>query len=301
MEKPVMRLSELASHLQFQVIRDGEFKSLGALSHRSPHMLVCLHDESYLPVLQDNECVSCVITSPVLADRLSAQWGVAASEAPQRTFYRVHEHLHYNTDFYWTAFDTTISDLAQIHPAAFVAEKNVQIGRGTIIEHNVTILERSIVGNNVIIRCGSVIGSEGLAFNRLDGERWTKLVHAGGLRIHDDVEIMSNCVVDRNAFGGFTEIGENTKVAHLVRIGHNVTIGKRCRISGCTLIAGSSTIGDDVILGPNCTVSSEISIGDRARISLGSVVTRDVPEDARVSGNFAIDHDKFIAFIKSIR
>jgi UDP-3-O-[3-hydroxymyristoyl] glucosamine N-acyltransferase len=296
-----MRLSELPSLLQFQVARDGEFRSLGGLSHKCPHMLVCLYDESYLPELQENPCISCVITSPALAEKLSGRLGIATSSVPLRTFYGVHEYLRGNTDFYWTEFESAISPEAQIHPTAFVAGKNVRVGRGTTVEHNATILERSIIGNNVIVRCGSVIGSEGLEFKRLDGKRWTKVPHAGGVKIHDDVEIMSNCVVDRNVFNGFTEIGENTKVAHLVRISHNVRIGKRCRISGCALIAGSSTIGDDVILGPNCTISSEVNVGDRARVSLGSVVTRDVPADARVTGNFAIDHNKFIAFIKSIR
>jgi UDP-3-O-[3-hydroxymyristoyl] glucosamine N-acyltransferase len=44
-----------------------------------------------------------------------------------------------------------------------------------------------------------------------------------------------------------------------------------------------------------------LTIGKKASISLGSVVTKDVKEGNRVSGNFAIDHDRFIAFIRSIR
>jgi acetyltransferase-like isoleucine patch superfamily enzyme len=56
-----------------------------------------------------------------------------------------------------------------------------------------------------------------------------------------------------------------------------------------------------VWIGPNATIASEITIGDRANITLGAVVTRDVAADQHVTGNFAIDHKKFIAFLRTIR
>jgi UDP-3-O-[3-hydroxymyristoyl] glucosamine N-acyltransferase len=67
------------------------------------------------------------------------------------------------------------------------------------------------------------------------------------------------------------------------------------------MIAGSVDIGEDVWIGPSAVISSGIRIGDRAAITLGSVVTRSVEAGKRVSGNFAIDHERFIQFLKSIR
>jgi UDP-3-O-[3-hydroxymyristoyl] glucosamine N-acyltransferase len=66
-------------------------------------------------------------------------------------------------------------------------------------------------------------------------------------------------------------------------------------------ITGSVVIGDEVWIGPNATISSAITVGNRASVSLGSVVTQDVPDDQRVSGNFAIRHERFLSFIRQIR
>jgi len=57
-----------------------------------------------------------------------------------------------------------------------------------------------------------------------------------------------------------------------------------------------------VSIGPSASISSAgIVIGDKAVITTGSVVTQDVAPGQRVTGNFAIDHDKFIAFLRGIR
>ncbi len=66
-------------------------------------------------------------------------------------------------------------------------------------------------------------------------------------------------------------------------------------------IGGRTIVGDDVWIGINSTISNGLTIGDNCRISLGSVVTQSVAAGKTVTGNFAIDHKKFIEFIKSIR
>ena len=40
---------------------------------------------------------------------------------------------------------------------------------------------------------------------------------------------------------------------------------------------------------------------DGGNVTLGSVVTRTVEAGERVTGNFALPHERFIRFIKSIR
>lgn len=58
-------------------------------------------------------------------------------------------------------------------------------------------------------------------------------------------------------------------------------------------------MGSDVWIGVNATISNRIRIGDGARVSLGSVVTKDVPAGATVTGNFAIDHRQFLKNLKA--
>lgn len=63
-------------------------------------------------------------------------------------------------------------------------------------------------------------------------------------------------------------------------ISNGVTIG----VSGTGERRGVPVIGSSVYIGPNSTVAGKICVGDGARISANSLVIRDVPAGALVSG-----------------
>lgn len=294
-----MRLREFNNVVSINVLRAGEFNSLGLLSHDADKMLVGFYDIDYLEQLVVNSHISCVITNSEFAKRMPMHLAVAVCEDPKTAFYQIHDYLLNQTDFYWKDFDSEISSEAAVHERAYVAPKNVCIGSGTIIEPNVTILERAVIGKDVVIRAGAVIAGEGFE-PKFVGDRHLMIPHAGGVLLNDRVEIQTNSHIQRAVFGGFTELGKDTKVDAFVHIGHHVRVGRRCEIAACAMIGGSTIIGDDVWIGPNASISSELRIGNRASVTLGSVVTRDVSAGQRVSGNFAIEHSCFISFIKSI-
>ncbi len=297
----MMRLKETLSMVsEFELVRDAEFEHLGWVRSALPHTLTFLGNEKFLPHLLANPLISGVITTAELLSKMPDHLGVMVTPHPLKTFYQLHNHLANHTDFYWQDFATQISALAKVHARAYVAEKNVRIGKGTVIEPGVTILEHSIIGENVIVRAGVTIGSQGFEFKRIE-EKIVSIAHAGGVRIGNGVEIQANGALSRSVFGGFTELGEDTKLDNLVHIAHNVKVGKRCLIAACAMIAGSVTIGDDVWIGPGASLSSEICIGDRASITIGAVVTQNVAAGEKVTGNFAIEHSKYISFLKSIR
>ncbi len=293
-----MKLSELSEIFPLKVIIDNEFFSLGIISHSMPKMLVFLESDIYLHKLISNENVSCVVTNDILYGRLPPTLGISITDNPRKTFFEIHEYLANHTSFYWKDFLSEISPEAVIHPSAYVSPKNVVIGKGSVIGPGVVINERSIIKEDVIIHSGTVIGAGGMEYQKIHGEV-IKITHAGGVKLENRVEIHSNCVISSAVFGGFTQIGEDTKISNLVLVGHNTKIGNRCLIAGGSIIAGSVNIGDDVWIGPNATISDEIIIGDGAAISIGAVVTKNVAPMQRVSGNFAIDHAKFIKFINN--
>jgi UDP-3-O-[3-hydroxymyristoyl] glucosamine N-acyltransferase len=297
-----VNLSEIRSKvpIEIEIIKDGKFESLGFVTHNTPDQLVYIENIKYVPIMLRNSNISCVITTRELSSAIPKELGIGISINPRKLFYEIHNYLARDADFYWKPFKTEIARSAKIHPTAHIAETNVRIGERCEIGPRACILENSILENDVIIRAGSVIGTEGFEFNRID-KKVIPVIHVGGVVLHSRVEIQGNTVVDKAVFRGFTEIGEDTKVDNLVHIAHNVRIGKRCLIIALAMIGGSVTIGDDVWIGPSASIVPEIKIGDGASVSIGSVVTQDVAPRQRVTGNFAIDHEKFVAFLKSIR
>ena len=72
-------------------------------------------------------------------------------------------------------------------------------------------------------------------------------------------------------------------------------------IAANAVIAGAAVLGERVGVGPSASISNGLSVGDDACVTLGAVVTAAVPAGARVSGNFAVDHERFLSFLRSIR
>lgn len=121
------------------------------------------------------------------------------------------------------------------------------------------------------------------------------------------------------------EIGDNTKIAAFVEIQKNVKIGKNCKIEAFVFIPEGVELEDQVLVGPhacftndkipratnvdgimktasdwkvtktlvkrragigaNATIICGVMIGENAIVGAGSVVTKDVPDNAIVAGN----------------
>ena len=295
-----MKLSECPKDL-FIVERDGIFESLGILKHRKEKGLSFLESKDYLEILLNNPTLSCIITSRDLADSIPSHLGIAISDSPRVSFLKLHNYLATSSFFYKRKiFGTSVDGSATIHPTAEISATNVFIGKGCQIGPYVVISENSVIHDDVIIRSGSVIGTEGFYPKRLGADIFMG-VHTGGVIIHDRVEVQANCGISKGIFGGSTEIGSDSKMANFVDIAHDVKIGQKTFIAAGTVVSGNTTIGNEVWIGPNCTITNNVEIFDNATVSLGSVVTKDVPSQTRVTGNFAIDHVKFLTFLKNIR
>jgi len=153
-------------------------------------------------------------------------------------------------------------------------------------------------------------------------------------KIADSVKLGQNIIIQdfTNLYG--CTVDDDTRIGPFVEIQKNVFVGKRCKIQSHTFICEGVTIEDDAFIGhgvmfindrypmssntegqlqteadcevvptiikrgaaigSNATILCGITIGERAIVGAGSVVTKDVMDKTIVAGNPA-------KFIRNIR
>lgn len=102
-----------------------------------------------------------------------------------------------------------------------------------------------------------------------------------------------------------TEIGYGLYIGHggPVVINPTARIGNNCNLSQFITIGTNknkaATIGDNVYIGPNVCIVEDVVIGDNVTIGAGSVVTKNIPDNATAVGNYArvINYDNPGRFI----
>jgi len=146
--------------------------------------------------------------------------------------------------------------------------------------------------------------------------------------IAPDVKLGRDVIIHHfvNLYG--CEIGEGTKIGSFVEIQKGASIGRNCKISSHTFICEGVAIADEVFvghgvtfindkypkavadagrlqtdsdwtvvptvvergasIGSGATILCGVTIGERAIVGAGAVVTRSVPAEATVAGNPAI-------------
>ena len=271
---------------------------LGLVNSAHPDTLAFLDDAKFLEALRANPNVTAaMVTEPL--DRALADAAVVrvVCDDPRYYYYALHNHLAAAT---YKRTPSRIHETAVVHPRAFVSEHNVEIGAHTVVEPNATILPDVVVGEHCVIRAGAVLGTEGFEHKRTS-RGILSVRHTGRVVLGDHVEIGANACLDKGLNERDTLVGDHTKVDNLVHIAHGAHVGRGCFIIACAMVAGTVTVEDDAWIGPNASVAPQITIGRAGFVSLGAVVTRPVSAEQHVSGNFAIDHRRFLDFIKSVR
>lgn len=175
-----------------------------------------------------------------------------------------------------------IGSNTQIYSNCSIGE-NIVIGNNCIIYPNVVIYKNCKIGNNVIIHSGTIIGSDGFGFAKKDDGSYEKIPQNGIVVIEDDVEIGSNCTIDRATIGE-THIGKGVKLDNQIMIAHNVSIGENTVIAAQVGIAGSTKIGKRCMIGGQSGIVGHITICDDVLIGAAVGVSKSITNPGTYTG-----------------
>jgi UDP-3-O-[3-hydroxymyristoyl] glucosamine N-acyltransferase len=158
------------------------------------------------------------------------------------------------------------------------------IGRGTILDDHVCVSGNTRIGECCHVGAHSVLGHSGFGFEFEPDGVPIRIPHLGGVVLGSHVELGAHNTVARGTLDD-TVLEDSVKTDDHVHIAHNVRIGRRTIITAAVEISGSVTVGSDVWLGPNASINNGVRIAERALVSIGAVVTRDVEAAVVVAGN----------------
>lgn len=176
--------------------------------------------------------------------------------------------------------DAKIGDRAVILPGSVIGD-GVEVGEDSMIYPNVTVYHRCKIGRRVTIHSGTVIGSDGFGFAPKEDGSYEKIPQLGTVVIEDDVEIGSNCSIDRATLGE-TKICKGAKIDNLVQVAHNVVIGENTVIAAQTGISGSTKVGKHCVIGGQVGFAGHLEIADNTSFGAQSGVAKSIKEPGKV-------------------
>ncbi len=172
-----------------------------------------------------------------------------------------------------------IGDRVRISDGVVLSER-VEVGEDSLIYPNVTVYQDCRLGKRVIVHSGTVIGSDGFGFAPKENGTFEKIPQMGIVVIEDDVEIGSNCSIDRATIGE-TRICKGVKLDNLIQVAHNVVIGDNTVIAAQTGISGSTKIGKNCMIAGQVGFAGHLEIADRTSFGAQSGISKSIKEPGK--------------------
>jgi bifunctional UDP-N-acetylglucosamine pyrophosphorylase/glucosamine-1-phosphate N-acetyltransferase len=180
-----------------------------------------------------------------------------------------------------------------IDPATTYIDREVVIGRDTVVYPNCFLLGRTTLGEGCVVEPGCKIQD-----TRVGNEVTIKASSVMTESIIEDrVEVgpfahlrPQTTLREKSKVGNFVEmkksiLGKGSKANHLSYIG-DTTIGEKVNVGAGTITCNydgkkkhPTIIEDEVFIGSNTALVAPIKIGRSAMIGAGSTITKEVPPD----------------------
>ena len=318
-----LTLSEISDYVNGQVIGDKKLliEGVSEIQDSKVNTITFLSNPIYKKYLEKTKSSAILVKS---AEFLGAKSGIVV-ENPQlamaktlELFYSkkiIKKNIHPSAII---SSKSVISDNVSIGPGAILMSgsiikngssigantfigKNVFVGFNSVIHPNVSVYEGTLIGDHTIIHSGTVLGCDGFGYVSNKNSNY-KIPQTGKVEIKNNVEIGSNCSIDRGTIGN-TIIGEGSKLDNLIQVAHNVKIGKNCLIASQVGISGSTFIGDSCTFAGQVGVAGHLKIGSGSTFAAKSGVTKSL-EGGKIYAGFPArdirEHNKKQAVLNKI-
>ena len=119
----------------------------------------------------------------------------------------------------------------------------------------------------------------------MQGYELATLVHPS-VYIHKSTQLGSGCIICSGSFISCnSKICKNVLIQPHVNVGHDCVIGDHSVLSGFVNLGGHCTILERTYIALSVCIRDQVNIGFDTIIGMGSVVTKDIPDQVIALGN----------------
>lgn len=297
-----MKLSEIAKilNVEFDNSKDIDIKKISKIESSSNGDISFIANPNYEKYFSTTNASALIVNKDFRPDTNREDIVLLRTEDSYNSFVKIlNEFSHeYKIDKEGISGNSSIGSNCSLGENIFIDNfvsignncvigKNVKILANTSLGDNVKILDNSIIysgvviyndcviGKNNIIHSGTIIGSDGFGQVRQSDGSFKKIPQIGNVVTEDDVEIGSNCSIDRATIGE-TRICRGVKLDNQIQVAHNVIIGENTVIAAQTGIAGSTKIGKRCMIGGQAGIVGHIEICDDVIIGASVGVSKSI-------------------------
>lgn len=307
MDRRAVQLSEIAALVQTDFTgKDVLLQGLGLCNRTSEYRSVLSYVSSsdFLKIAESNLSVQALVITPELYRKtLEERFSFIITSYPEELFYKIHEALFRETDFYKLPFRSSqIGHGCHIHPSA-VIEDPVTIGCHVTVGPNTVIRQNTEIGDYTEIGSNCVIGSEGFQILRDRNSVPYRVPHTGNTVIGRYVHIGDQVTIANALFEGAVVIGEHTMIDNFCYVAHNCMVGRNCILTAGVRLMGSVFVEDYVYIAPQVVVLNKVTLHKGAFVGACSLVNKNVPAGSTVVGipaELKGDFVKLRNYIKSL-
>ena len=301
-----MTLQEISEFIGINNQEEKEITGLNTLLDSNENQLTFLENKKYINDLKNTKAAAVLVTSENASEVPSGTIALICDE-PYLNLARISKLFAPNVvemdgekpligggtkvmPNVYIGKDSVVGSDCTIMAGAFIGD-NVKIGNNTIIYPNVTVYRDCTIGSDCIIHAGTVIGSDGFGFANTKDGKYIKIYQNGNVKIGNDVEIGSNCAIDRAVFKS-TIIEDGARLDNLVHIAHNCKIGRGSILVGQVGLAGSTILNAYVVMGGQSGTAGHLEVAPFTTIAARGGVTKSITEPKKSWAGFPLFEHK---------